>query len=74
MPVEKQVAIIFCGTNGLLQNVPVNKVHDFETQFLNILEVKHKDILDQLRQGIVNDDIKAVLKDEANLLTTNFQQ
>ena len=73
MPVEQQVAVIFCGTNGLLSNVPIDKVHDFEVQYLNILEIKHKDILDQLRQGIVNDEIRNVLKEEAQLLSTNFQ-
>ena len=65
MPVEKQVAIIFCGTNGLLSNIPVDKVHEFEKQYLNVLEVKHKDILEQLRQGIVNDQIKTVLTETA---------
>ena len=65
MPVEKQVAIIFCGTNGLLSNVPAEKVKEFEKQYLNILEIKHKDILEQLKQGVVNDDIKNVLKQEA---------
>ena len=72
MPVEKQVAIIFCGTNGLLGKVPLDKVHEFEQQYINLLEVKHKDLLDQLRQGIVNDDIKATLKEEAQLLSSNF--
>lgn len=65
MPVEKQVAIIFCGTNGLFSNIPLNKVHEFEKQFLNILEIKHKDVLDQLKQGIVNDEIKKTLKETA---------
>ncbi|MBR6846624.1 MAG: F0F1 ATP synthase subunit alpha [Bacteroidales bacterium] len=72
MPVEKQIAIIFCGTNGLLSKVPIEKVHEFEKQFLNLLEVKHKDILEQLRQGVVNDEIKNTLKEEAQLLTSNF--
>jgi F-type H+-transporting ATPase subunit alpha len=69
MPVEQQVAVIFCGTNGLLSNVPINKVHEFENQYINLLEVKHKDILDQLKQGVVNDEIKKTLTDEAQLLT-----
>jgi F-type H+-transporting ATPase subunit alpha len=68
MPVEKQIAIIFCGTNGLLSKVPIDKVHEFEKQFLNLLEVKHKDILEQLRQGVVNDEIKQVLKEEAEII------
>src|SRR6187455_1249373 len=40
--VEKQVAIIYLGTNGLLQNVAVNRVKDFETDFLSVLELKYK--------------------------------
>jgi len=73
MPVEEQIAIIFCGTNGLLRDVPLDKVHEFEKQFLNLLEVKHKDILEQLRQGIVTDEIKDVLKEEADLLIKNLE-
>jgi len=51
MPVEKQIAIIFCGTRGLLTDVPVDKIRTFEEEFLNFLELKHKDILSALREG-----------------------
>ena len=64
---EKQVAIIFCGTNGLLSKIPIEKVRDFEKQYLDLLEVKHKDILEQLRQGVVSDEIRNTLKEEAEL-------
>ena len=72
MPVEKQVAIIFCGTNGLLSKVPENKVQEFEKQFLDIMEVKHKDVMEQLKAGKIDDDIKAVLKEEALNLSEHF--
>ena len=72
MPVEKQVAIIFCGTNGLLSKVPENKVLEFEKQFLDIIEVKHKDVMAQLKAGKIDDDIKAVLKEEALNLSEHF--
>jgi F-type H+-transporting ATPase subunit alpha len=72
MPVEKQVAIIFCGTNGLLSKVPENKVLEFEKQFLDIMEVKHKDVMEQLKAGKIDDDIKAVLKEEALNLSEHF--
>ena len=72
MPVEKQVAIIFCGTNGLLSKVPENKVLEFEKQFLDIMEVKHKDVMNQLKAGKIDDDIKAVLKEEALNLSEHF--
>jgi F-type H+-transporting ATPase subunit alpha len=72
MPVEKQVAIIFCGTNGLLSKVPENKVLEFEKQFLDLMEVKHKDVMEQLKAGKIDDDIKAVLKEEALNLSEHF--
>ena len=72
MPVEKQVAIIFCGTNGLLSKVPENKVQEFEKQFLDMMDVKHKDVMEQLRAGKIDDDIKAVLKEEALTLSEHF--
>ena len=72
MPVEKQVAIIFCGTNGLLSKIPEKKVLDFEKQFLDIMEVKHKDVLEQLKAGNIDDNIKTVLKEEALNLSEHF--
>ena len=57
MPVEKQVAIIFLGTMGLLTDVPVNKIKEFENQYLEYLELKHRDVLDQLAAGVLNDNI-----------------
>ena len=72
MPVEKQVAIIFCGTNGLLSKVPENKVQEYEKQFLDLMEVKHKNVMEQLRAGKIDDDIKAVLKEEALNLSEHF--
>ena len=72
MPVEKQIASIFCGTNRLLSKVPENKVLEFEKQFLDIMEVKHKDVLAQLKAGKIDDDIKAVLKEEALTLSEHF--
>ena len=55
--VEEQVAIIYLGTKGLLQAVPVRKVRDFEADFLNILRAQHKNVLDQLAKGVINDEI-----------------
>ncbi|KAA6302166.1 MAG: ATP synthase subunit alpha [Candidatus Ordinivivax streblomastigis] len=66
IPVEKQIAIIYVGTKGLLANVPVKKVREFETAFLNILEMRHKDdVLAELRKGILNDEVEEKLKNVA---------
>lgn len=62
MPVEKQIAIIYLGTLGLLQNVPVNRVKEFEEDFLNVLEAKHKDVLEDLRKGNLAENNLAVLR------------
>jgi F-type H+-transporting ATPase subunit alpha len=62
MPVEKQIAIIYCGTMGLLKDVPVNKVKEFEIEFLEYLDLKHRDILDLLREGTLNNNITNILE------------
>lgn len=62
MPVEKQIAIIYCGTMGLLKDVPVNKVKEFESEYLEYLELKHQNILDKLREGVLTTEITDVLE------------
>ena len=49
--VEDQVAIIYAGSKNLLRNVPVEKIKEFENEYLTILRTKHQDILDSLKQG-----------------------
>jgi F-type H+/Na+-transporting ATPase subunit alpha len=73
MPVEKQVAIIYCGTMGLLKDVPINKVKDFERDYLEFLELKHRDTLDSLRDGVLNNDITKVLEKVASDLVIKYQ-
>ncbi len=65
--VEKQIAIIYLGTKGLLNDIPTDKVRAFEAEYLQVLEMKHKDVLNDLKKGSFNDDItnklEAVAKD-----------
>jgi len=66
--VEKQVAIIYLGSQGLLKDVPVNKVKEFETIFLTELEQNHKGVLDTFKSGKLSDEaIKTVKELAANL-------
>jgi F-type H+/Na+-transporting ATPase subunit alpha len=65
MTVEKQVAIIYCGTKGLLKNVPITRVKDFEEAFLFALETNHPELLESLRKGVIDDSITAVLDQTA---------
>ena len=62
MPVEDQVAIIYCGTKGLLQKVPVDKVKDFESEYLFFLKQNHKEVLQNLKQGKLLDADMETLK------------
>ncbi len=70
--VEKQVAIIYLGTNGLLKDVPVDKVRDFEENFLTTLEQKHPEILDTFREGKLTDDAIATLKTLAAEISAQY--
>ncbi|MFN8166033.1 MAG: F0F1 ATP synthase subunit alpha [Bacteroidia bacterium] len=74
MTVEKQVAIIYCGTKGLLRDVPVNKVKEFETEFVSFLEVKHKATLDAIRGGAIDDSVTSVLEKVASELVSKYKK
>jgi F-type H+-transporting ATPase subunit alpha len=73
MPVEKQVAIIFCGTHGLLSKVPVNKVKDFEEEYLDFLELKHKDLLAKIRKGVLTGKEEDVLDSVAREIAAKYE-
>ncbi len=60
--VEKQVAIIYLGSKGLLRKVPVEKVRAFETEFLDYMDAKHRDVLDGLKAGKLTDEITDTLE------------
>jgi F-type H+-transporting ATPase subunit alpha len=72
MTVEKQVAIIYCGTKGLLSKVPVEKVRSFQDDYLLLLENQHKDVLEQIRKGNIGDDVTAVLEKVAKELSAQY--
>ena len=61
--VEKQIAIIYLGTQGLLGNVPIDKIKEFETTYLAFLETHHKEVLDQLKAGQLTDEVRAKLEE-----------
>ncbi|OFY60539.1 MAG: F0F1 ATP synthase subunit alpha, partial [Bacteroidetes bacterium RBG_19FT_COMBO_42_10] len=73
IPVEKQIAIIYCGTMGLLKDVPVDKVKSFENEYIEYLDLKHRDVLDNLREGILNNDITKVLEKVASELAAKYK-
>jgi F-type H+/Na+-transporting ATPase subunit alpha len=63
MSVEKQVAVLYCGTNGLLSSVPMEKVQDFQKEFLMVLEMSHQaDVLDVIKKGVINDEVTGIIE------------
>lgn len=73
IPVEKQIAIIYCGTRGLLKDVPVSMVRDFERDYIEYLDTNHRDILDDLAQGILNDQITETLDKAASEIAFRYK-
>jgi len=71
-PVEKQIAIIYVGTKGLMQKVPINKIKEFETEYLNFLEAKHSDVLVALKAGKYTDEITDTLTKVARELADKY--
>ena len=61
--VEEQVAIIACGTNDWLKDVPVNKVSEVEKDFLELLNLNHQNTLQEIKKGNINEDILKTLHD-----------
>lgn len=74
MLVEHQIAIIYCGTKDLLSKLPVDKVFDFEKEYINYLEVNHRDILDQLKAGELNDEITSLLEKTTEAIIEKFEK
>jgi F-type H+/Na+-transporting ATPase subunit alpha len=72
MSVEKQVAIIYAGSKGLLKKVPVNRVKEFEKEYLNYLDAKHKDVLNDLKAGKFTDEITDILSRVASELSDKY--
>ena len=72
MRVEDQIAIIYCGVEGLLKDVPVNRVKDFEVAYLDYLRSKHADTMEELKNGKYGDEQKGVLAAAAEEMTAQY--
>ena len=72
--VEEQAAIIYCGTNGLLMDVPVDKIKEFETDYIAFLHSKHQNVLDDLASGKLTDEITSTLSTVAAELSKKYKK
>jgi F-type H+-transporting ATPase subunit alpha len=72
VPVEEQVAIIFASTKGYLDKVPVGSVREFEKDFITLLRAQHKNILENFRDGKLEDADLDVVKKLALELASKY--
>ena len=73
MAVEDEVAVIFCGTRGLLENVPLDKVADFEKRFLQLMHAKYQADMDAIRDGKLEDETMAHLTAAAAEIADSYK-
>ena len=71
--VEKQVAIIYLATNNLLRDVPVNAVREFEDVFFTALEQKHPQVLENFRNGKLEDADLAAVRALADSMSAQYR-
>ena len=72
--VEEQAAIIYCGTKGLLMDIPVNRIKEFEVEYISFLHQKHQNILDDLASGKLNDTITSTLENVVSELSQKYSE
>lgn len=71
--VDKQVAILYCGTQGLLRNVPTDKVKEFEHDFIQFMELKHKDVLNELGSGKYTQEAQDIMRKVAEEVAAKYK-
>ncbi|GIV42185.1 MAG: ATP synthase subunit alpha [Vicingaceae bacterium] len=74
MPVEKQIAIIYLGTKGLLKDIALQDIKKFEKDYLDLLEVQYKDTLNELKSGKIDDNITSILEKAAQEVALKYKK
>jgi F-type H+-transporting ATPase subunit alpha len=75
IPVEKQVAVLYCGTHGLLRDIKADRVHEFEKLFVDILEAQHReDILEPVKKGVLDDSVTSAIEKVAAETVKSMRQ
>jgi F-type H+-transporting ATPase subunit alpha len=73
LSVEKQVAMVYLGTNNLMNKVPVNKIREFEDMFLTSLEKRHPEALADFKKGGLSEDSLKKVKALAAELSSTYK-
>ena len=74
MPVGEQVAVLYCGTNALMRDIPVARVREFQELFLDRLRAAHRDdVIAPLAAGKMTDEIGEIIRTEASAIIAGMQ-
>ena len=74
MPVGEQIAILYCGTKGLMSAIPVERVPEFQEKFLALLRTAHADdVIRPLSEGKIDDTVTAAIEHMAATVCSQFQ-
>lgn len=74
MPVAEQVAILYCGTHSLLKDIPLDKVRDFQENFLQVLRAQHQaDVLDKLALGDMSENVVSIIEKVATDIAEQYK-
>ena len=68
MPVSEQIAVLYCGTKGLMMDIPVEKVEQFEKDLLALLHEKYSDLLEQLENDVLDKDGETALREAVTMV------
>jgi F-type H+-transporting ATPase subunit alpha len=74
MKVEHQIAIIYCGVKELLREVPIEKVKAFEHDFIELMEMQYRPVLDQLQKGLLTDNETQTIEKVAAEVAERFRE
>ena len=74
LPIEEQIAVIFCGTTGLLKDIPLEKIKTFEVEFLQELRSSNEELLKQIANGVFNDEIADTITQAAAIISKKLSK
>ena len=75
MPVGEEIAILYCGTQGLMKDIAISQVREFQSQFLEHFRAAHQqDVLDVLSSGVINDDVTKIIAQVARNICLNLKR
>lgn len=74
LSIEQQISIIYCGSKELLRAVPVEKVKAFEADFHEIMQLQHRSVLDELKEGNLTESAEEIIRKVASEIAEKYKK